>query len=94
MLKDNGFMATITVGSATTSGGSRTAKVTDLGLPDCAGGTLQVTPVKAISSMTISVVVSSGVAYIKGVANGAVASGATGTYFVQVVPNGAKVTLT
>lgn len=94
MLKDKGFMATVIVGSAMSSGGTLKAKVTDLGIPNCAGGTLQVTPVSGISNLTVSVVVSSGIAYIKGAATGVVGSGTSGTYHMQVVANGAKVTLT
>ncbi|MBQ7649703.1 MAG: hypothetical protein IJS15_02025 [Victivallales bacterium] len=93
MLKDNGFMATITVGSAMANGGTLKAAVKELGLPNSVGGTLQVTPVKAITSMTVSVKVSSGTAYIVGSAGSAITSGASGIYFFQVVPNGAKVTL-
>ena len=94
MLKDNGFMATITVGSAMSSGGTLKAALEQLGLPNCMGGNLQVTPVSGISNLTVNCVVSSnGTAYIKGTAGGSVTSGAVGTYFLQVA-NGAKVTLT
>lgn len=92
MLKDKGFMATVVVGSAMASGGTLKAAVEKLGLPNCAGGTLQVTPIAAITSMTLSVVVSSGTAYLVGSAGSAITSGTSGTYYLQVT-NGAKVTL-
>ena len=94
MLKDKGFVATVTVGSALASGGTAKAKVTDLGLPECAGGTMQVTPISGINNLTVEPKVISGTAYLVGTAKGVVSSGTSGKYYCQVMPNGAKVTLT
>ena len=93
MLKDTGFMFTVVAGSAIASGASRVAPVEKLGLPNNAGGTLQITPVNGISNLTVSVKTSGGTAYIQGVAGASIGSGASGTYYAQVIPNGAKVTL-
>ncbi|MBQ7178499.1 MAG: hypothetical protein IJS08_13875 [Victivallales bacterium] len=94
MLKDTGFIATVKVGKALSSGGTAKVAVTELGLPDCAGGTMQVTPISGISNLTVAPQVISGTAYLVGTATGSVTSGASGKYFCQVMPDGAKVTLT